>query len=61
MLIGIKNFLFIINKGQKENFLKSIGSSNDLGINIQFKEQKNPTDYPKPLYLVKNSLEKIRF
>ena len=51
MLIGIKNFLFIINKGQKENFLKSIGSSNDLGINIQFKEQNKPNGLPEAFIL----------
>ena len=51
MLIGIKNFLFIINKGQKENFLKSIGSSNDLGINIQFKEQNEPNGLPEAFIL----------
>ena len=51
MLIGIKNFLFIINKGQKENFLKSIGSSNDLGIKIQFKEQNKPNGLPEAFIL----------
>ena len=51
MLIGIKNFLFIINKGQKENFLKSIGSTKDLGINIEFKEQSKPNGLPEAFIL----------
>ena len=51
MLIGIKNFLFIINKGQKENFLKSIGSVSDLGINIEFKEQDKPNGLPEAFIL----------
>jgi len=51
MLIGIKDFLFIISKGQQENFLKSIGSSNDLGINIQFKEQNKPNGLPEAFIL----------
>jgi glucose-1-phosphate thymidylyltransferase len=51
MLIGIKNYLFIINKGQKENFLKSIGSTNDLGINIEFKEQNKPNGLPEAFIL----------
>ena len=51
MLIGIKNFLFIVNKGQKENFLKSIGSTKDLGINIEFKEQDKPNGLPEAFIL----------
>ena len=51
MLIGIKNYLFIINKGQKNNFLKSIGSTNDLGINIEFKEQDKPNGLPEAFIL----------
>ena len=51
MLIGIKNYLFIINKGQKENFLKSIGSVSDLGINIEFKEQDKPNGLPEAFIL----------
>ena len=49
MLIGIKNFLFIINKGQKENFLKSIGSTNDLGLILNSKNKINPMGYQKLL------------
>ena len=51
MLIGIKNYLFIINKGQKENFLKSIGLTSDLGINIEFKEQDKPNGLPEAFIL----------
>ena len=51
MLVGIKNYLFIINKGQKKKFLKSIGSTKDLGINIEFKEQDKPNGLPEAFIL----------
>ncbi len=53
MLCGIKNFLFIINKGQKKNFTKIIGPTKDLGINIQYKEQSKPNGLPEAFSLGK--------
>ncbi len=53
MLCGIKNFLFIINKGQKKNFTKIIGPTKDLGINIQYKEQLKPNGLPEAFSLGK--------
>ena len=53
MLCGIKNFLFIINKGQKEKFTKIIGPTKDLGINIQYKEQLKPNGLPEAFSLGK--------
>ena len=32
MLCGIREFIFIINKGQERNFRNSLGNINDLGI-----------------------------
>ena len=34
MLCGIREFIFIINKGQERNFRNSIGNINDLGIKL---------------------------
>lgn len=53
MLCGIKNFLFIINKGQKKKFTKIIGPTKDLGINIQYKEQLKPNGLPEAFLLGK--------
>ena len=53
MVCGIKNFLFIINKGQKKNFTKIIGPTKDLGINIQYKEQLKPNGLPEAFSLGK--------
>ena len=55
MLIGIKNFLFIVNKGQKENFLKT------LVLILSSRNKISPMDYLKLLYLGKNLLVKTRF
>ena len=53
MLCGIKNFLFIINKGQKKKFTEIIGPTKDLGINIQYKEQLKPNGLPEAFSLGK--------
>ena len=36
MLCGIKEYIFVINKGQEANFRKLLGNPNDLGIKISF-------------------------
>ena len=46
MLSGIKEFIFIINEGQKENFLSALGNINDLGIKVQFVVQSKPRGLP---------------
>ena len=46
MLSGIKEFIFIINNGQKENFLNALGNINDLGINVEFVVQSKPRGLP---------------
>ena len=42
MLCGVKDFIFIINKGQQEKFEKAIGDQRDLGIKIKFVVQDKP-------------------
>ena len=46
MLSGIKEFIFIINEGQKENFLSALGNLNDLGIKVKFVVQSKPRGLP---------------
>ena len=46
MLSGIKEFIFIINEGQKENFLSALGNFNDLGIKVKFVVQSKPRGLP---------------
>lgn len=46
MLSGIKEFIFIINEGQKENFLSALGDVNDLGIKVKFVVQSKPRGLP---------------
>ena len=46
MLCGIKEYIFVINKGQEENFRKLLGNPEDLGIKISFVSQKSPRGLP---------------
>ena len=46
MLSGIKEFIFIVNEGQKENFLSALGNVNDLGIKVKFVVQSKPRGLP---------------
>jgi glucose-1-phosphate thymidylyltransferase len=46
MLSGIKEFIFIINEDQEENFLSSLGNVNDLGIKVKFVVQSKPRGLP---------------
>ena len=41
MLCGIKDYIFIINKDQEDNFQKALGNENDLGIKVKFLIQEN--------------------
>jgi len=47
MLCNIKNILIIVKKGEKKNFQAALGDSRDLGINLEFKEQIQPTGIPE--------------
>ena len=47
MLAGIRNILIIVNKGQLSQFRKILPEANNLGIQIQYKEQKSPGGLPE--------------
>ena len=38
MLCGIKDYLFIINSGQRQKFKKLLGQTKDLGIKVKYIE-----------------------
>ncbi len=54
MLIGIKNILIIINKGEKNLFYNLLGDGSHLGINIKYKEQSKPNGIPEAFVIGKN-------
>jgi len=47
MLCNIKNILIIVKKGERKNFQAALGNTKDLGINLEFKEQIEPTGIPE--------------
>ena len=47
MISQIKNILIIVNKGQLNQFKKILPEKNNLGINIQYKEQMKPGGLPE--------------
>jgi glucose-1-phosphate thymidylyltransferase len=46
MLAGIRKILIIVNKGQLSQFRKILPEQNNLGIQIQYKEQAKPKGLP---------------
>lgn len=54
MLCGIKEYLFIINPGQKEKFQDLLEPVNDLGIKIEYIEQSEPNGLPEAFILGEN-------
>jgi len=46
MLSGIKNILIVVNKGQLPQFKKILPNGKNLGININYVEQKSPKGLP---------------
>lgn len=54
MLCGIKEYLFIINPGQKEKFQDLLEPTNDLGIKIEYIEQSEPNGLPEAFILGEN-------
>ena len=46
MLCGIKDFIFIVNKNQEQNFRNTLGDQNDLGIKVRFVAQEKPRGLP---------------
>ena len=47
MLVGIKDILIIVNKGQLSHFRRILPEKNNLGIKIQYKEQLKPDGLPQ--------------
>ena len=47
MLAGIRDILIIVNKGQLEQFKKILPEGKNLGIKIQYAQQKNPGGLPE--------------
>ncbi|MDC0937668.1 glucose-1-phosphate thymidylyltransferase RfbA [Pelagibacteraceae bacterium] len=47
MLAGIKHILIIVNKGQLNQFRKILPEKNNLGVNIEYKEQFKPGGLPQ--------------
>ena len=47
MLAGIKDILIIVNQGQLYQFKKLLPEKNNLGLKIQYKEQKFPGGLPE--------------
>ena len=53
MLVGIRNILLIINKGEKNLFYNLLGDGSHLGIKIKYKEQNNPNGIPEAFIIGK--------
>ena len=54
---GIKNIMIIVNKGQLKQFKKILPVKNNLGIKIQYKEQKKPNGIPDAFNIGKNFIK----
>ena len=57
MLCGIKEYIFIINQGQEQNFRKVLGDPDDLGIKVKFVIQKNPKGLPDAFLITKELIK----
>ena len=57
MLCGVKEFVFIINKGQERNFRNTIGKENDLGIKIKYVVQNSPRGLPDAFLITKELIK----
>ena len=57
MLCGIREFIFIINKGQEKNFKRAIGNQNDIGIKITFIVQNSPKGLPDAFLITKELIK----
>ena len=58
MLAGIKNILIIVNKGQLSEFKKILPEKNNLGINIQYREQAKPRGLPDAFIIGESFISK---
>ena len=57
MLCGIREYIFIINQGQEQNFRNALGNPSDLGIKIKFVIQKKPKGLPDAFILTKKLIK----
>ena len=58
MLMGIRDILIIVNKGQIGQFKKILPNGNNLGIKISYTEQKYPKGLPDAFQVGKNFIGK---
>ena len=58
MLMGIRDVLIIVNKGQIGQFKKILPNGNNLGIKISYTEQKYPKGLPDAFQVGKNFIGK---
>ena len=61
MLCGIKEYIFIINMDQEENFRKALGNEKDLGIKIKFVTQEKPRGLPDAFLITKKLIKSIKY
>ena len=57
MLCGIKDYIFIINKDQEDNFQKALGNENDLGIKVKYVIQEKPRGLPEAFTIAKKLIK----
>ena len=58
MLMGIRDILIIVNKGQIDQFKKILPNGNNLGIKISYAEQTYPKGLPDAFQIGKNFIGK---
>ena len=58
MLANIKNILIIVNKGQLNIFRRILPEKNNLGIKIQYAEQKKPRGLPDAFIIGRKFIDK---
>ena len=57
MLSGVREFIFIINKNQENNFRKVLGNEKDLGIKVKFIVQEKPKGLPEAFILAEEFIK----
>ena len=57
MLSGVREFIFIVNKNQENNFRKVIGNEKDLGIKVDFIVQEKPKGLPEAFILAEELIK----
>ena len=61
MLLKIKKYLIIVNKGEKNLFQKILSDGKHLGINIKYLEQDKPNGIPEAFKLGENFINSKKF